>query len=205
MHMKNVTIRNESGERVAFYRNFPVNEAQQIATLRQDIGHGVYNVCYQKTATKLDGEGRATKRTFPVRKKVFVDGGETKSGASVILSGSGPQHARQGMASDHQVLLQNLIEAIQTLDQNVAEMRDELSDIRGELFDEENDETVNEPEEKSGMVEKLSAVMLNPAYSGLISGLMAPNATPEQMAETVGTEMNKNPGILRDLIAEVLK
>lgn len=206
--MKNVTIRNESGERVAFYRHFPATEGEQLAMLREDLGAGVYKVCYQKTAKKLDkNTGKAVMRTFPVKKPIYVDG-DGKSGSSsrrVIISSSRAADVREGLQTENSTLLDNLIEAIQAVDQNVSEMRDELADIRAELFEEEEEGGDGSPEEKAGITEKLAAIALNPKYAGLVGGLMNPGASAEQMAETVGSELNKNPAILKDLVMELLQ
>lgn len=204
--MKNVTIRNETGERVGFYRNFPTNEAEQIKIVREDIGPGVYKVCYQKSGVKIDKEtGKSVRRSWPTKSPLYVDTANA-AGRRTIISTSYPADVRSGTQPEIARTIENLIEAIQTIDQNVSDMREELSDIRAELFEDDDDETgEGTPPEKQGMAEKLAGIALNPKYQSLISGLMQGEADPDAMAGHVGSEIQKNPTILRDLVMELMQ
>jgi hypothetical protein len=112
--IKNVTVRNVSGEIVGTYENFPHTEHEQRDTLRQQFGPGRYKVSYNK------GKGPQNKWVF-----VGAQGMNAKALAMPVSGSMSPSTERIDLTIYRELIVplaNNLTERLDRLENMLADV-----------------------------------------------------------------------------------
>lgn len=196
--MENVTVKDIHGNRLGFYKKLSDQKGAIEKQLLKDYGPGSYKLGYQvrSLVESKTQKGKMEKRVSPRQATVHV----MDSGSMALKEGVSVLPPRAGY-SDNSEAIQNLIEAIQILDQDVQHVLEKCSTIEAALFEEDDDEeNENDSEEKSGFSQTLAGFLTRPNIAKLVSTLMQPDITPEQQADAVGEAIKAEPNIIPEIV-----
>jgi hypothetical protein len=197
--MKNVTIKDASGEIKGYVKELPSNDKLLEKALHGLYGAGVYVLTWHdpKGETAYTDKRNGKKRTIkghPARRRVFVGDAHTfgRGANAVTVHSALPQHAVFArLENDEQA------RAVAGLEAKIEELKKTIEAT--EADDDEPDD--DEPDEQDAMRARLGAIIARPENGKLMLALMS--GDPNQIGPAIAEISKENPGQLPQLLVEV--